>query len=151
MRKEALAQIGGFSRAACRVQMSATDSGGLEFGLLNVSAIFLGHAANDGISWVFDPSASPNWRLRSNDGSTNTFTDSGIAVSGSTRYHLEIEKSGSNWVGRIDGAALTTRDSDLPADSLLVRLSSVLLFGTTGTRRTDIDFMLSRLSVSRGL
>ncbi len=100
-------------------------------------------APRDVMSWTFNPSASPNWRVRTDDGAAQTFTDSGIAVVADTDYVLDLRHDGAGGLTMfIGGVACGVPVANVPSMALDTTAQWKFAMPAAGAnRRWDFDLL----------
>ena len=135
---------------AISARVDNIDSGmGLEFGCFSNQISGVAQATGDGIAWIFQASASPNWRLRSVQGGSDTYIDSGIAVSAGTQYVLRIDQTApGTFVGRVDDGSPHTVVATIPTSTTSCGHQLKLITPSAGANREfHLDFIYARFGV----
>jgi hypothetical protein len=135
---------------AARMSVDSIASGmGVEFGAFSNLISGIAQATGDGVAWIFQPSASPNWRLRSVLGGASTLIDSGIAVSAGTQYLLRIDQTApGTFVGRVDDGSPHTVVSTIPGASSSCAHQTKFITPNAGANRSfTIDFTYARFGL----
>jgi hypothetical protein len=85
------------------------------------------NGGTSGFYAFYDPAVSANWLLRTRNASTNTDTDTGVALAGSRWYAMRFRRSGSNYSLAIGAlGALSTgvvNTTNLPTGGLSATVS----------------------------
>lgn len=134
-----------FKRIVVRVQTSVVQANhDLEIGFLRSTSELPWNtdAPRDAISFGF--LGTSNWRLRTNDGTTDGVTTSSVPVSINTWYTLDLRYDGVTAELYVDGALAASRTTTLPAGTLTATPQIKFATGTSGTRRVDFDFFYFR-------
>ncbi len=147
----ALAQMSSFRRAVARVRVLSIVSGmNFEIGLGTNGQNGVAEAAAS-ITAIFQPSASPNWRLRTHTGGAAVHVDTGVPVAINTWYQLDLTSDGVSVVSlSVDGATpVTAAPGDLPAMSTICSFLTRFESPNAGAGRTwRCDFVYGRFSAT---
>lgn len=100
-------------------------------------------APRDAISFVFNPAASPNWRVRTDDGTNQTFLDTGTAVAVDTYYNLDLTHDGAGGLtARVNGGSAVIPVANIPALTLGTSAQWKFAMPNAGAnRRWEFDFL----------
>ena len=135
---------------AIKVRVANIATGmGLEFGCFSNQISGIAQATGEGVAWIFQPSASPNWRLRSVNGGSSTLIDSGVAVVAATQYLLRIDQTApGTFVGRVDAGSPLTVVTNIPTATSACGHQVKLITPSSGaTREFHFDFVYARFGV----
>lgn len=135
---------------AIRTSVNSIASGmGIEFGAYSNLISGIAQATGDGVGWIFQPSASPNWRLRSVLGGADTYIDSGIAVVAGQQYLLRIDQTApGTFVGRLDAGSPLTVVATIPgAGSSCAHQCKFITPNAGANRSFTLDFIYARFGL----
>lgn len=68
-----------------------------------------------GIYLEFDSTLIANWAAVTRSASTETRSDTGIAVTATNWYQLEARRSGANWIFHVNNVQVATNSANVPA------------------------------------
>jgi|SRR5688572_12020626 len=143
----ALSHMANFRRAVVRVKTLSIVSGmNFEVGLGTGGGTAVAESSAS-ITAIFQPSASPNWRLRTHDGGAAVFVDTGVPVAINTWYQLDLVSDGVNVVSlSVNGATPVVADpGDLPAMTTICDFLTRFEAPNAGAGRTwRCDFVYGR-------
>lgn len=147
-----MARFENVRRITARVRASSVASGmNLEIGWLRSTDPNPGNedSPSHAASVVFMPSSSANWRLRTDDGSSSTYVDTGVPVAADTWYQLDLVHDGALGVTlSIDGATPVGALTTIPALDDEGSLQWKIAAPAAGANRAWIlDFIAGRFDV----
>lgn len=150
-RKAFAMKFGVFRRMVARVKFDNISSGmGFEFGFMRSTNTTPNSASvpTAAVSGLFLPSASPNFRLRTDDGSASSYVDTGVPVSTGTWYQLDLAFDGSQYTLQVDGGTPVAAVSNIPAATTDATFEWKIATPASGSaRRIYLDLIYGRLEI----